>query len=280
MDLTKFYSTKDRLSYHPRENVVLERLSLRRLIAYDDRFTTITNELVRLMGKFSKLPMKLHRAHSRGIFSARFVGNKIPPKLGRIKVLDLGVGDAIYESLIPDEISKRLEIYGVDISTKQLSRAKKYLKEARVADLNKESVPYGNNFFNMVIISELLEHVFYPDKVLEETIRVLKKGGYLILTYPNTGALQLRLSLLLAGSSPLLNFPKNKEHIRFFSKKDILLMVNRELKLVKYQGLSSFFFDKWNFPVPFKLITPRFLQVLGNKLLPSFALGNLMIFRK
>lgn len=250
MGLTRFYQQKGRLTYNPRKTLVGKRVGLRRFISFDDRFITVARKLEELILQSSSK---------------------------KIKVLDIGVGDAVYESMASKAALRKTEIYGIDISKTQLKRAKKYLKEARVVDLNENKIPYKSDFFDIVIASEILEHVFYPDDLLKEAVRVLKKSGKLIITIPNSGSIQLRLSILFTGSSPLLNFPQNEEHIRFFNKADILKMVDG-LETVYYQGLGSFLFGKWNFP--FKLITPRFLQVFGNKYMPSFALGNLLVFQK
>ncbi len=251
MDLTNFYQEKDRLSYNPVNNLSTPRNGLKRLISFDDRFVTVSSYFEELIKKTRK---------------------------EKAKVLDIGVGDAVYERMISPEVSKKSEFYGIDISKKQLERSKKFLKETKIIDLNIQELPYKNDFFDIVLVSEILEHLFQPDFVLSEAIRTLKKDGYLILTYPNSGSIQLRLSLFFAGYSPLLNYPRNKEHIRFFNRSDILKMLKIKPKVVLYQGLGSFLFGKWNFPI--KIITPRLLQVFGNEFLPNLALGNLLILKK
>lgn len=228
---------------------MVERRGIRRLISFDDRFLTVAEKLESLI---IKSPVK-------------------------VKVLDIGVGDAVYESLLSKEVLRKAEIYGVDISDEQLKRAEKFLIELKVVDLNEEKIPYKSGFFDIVIASEILEHVFYPEKVLIEAARVLKRNGYLVLTYPNIASLQMRLSLFFTGSSPLLNYTQNKEHIRFFNKADVLKMTE-DFAEVGYQGLGSFLFGRWNFPI--KIITPRFLQVFGNKFLPGLALGNFLMLKK
>lgn len=228
---------------------MVERRGIRRLISFDDRFLTVAKKLESLI---IKSPME-------------------------VKVLDIGVGDAVYESLLSKEALRKAEIYGVDISDEQLKRAEKFLIELKVIDLNEEKIPFRLGLFDIVIVSEILEHVFYPDKVLKEAVRVLKRNGHLVLTYPNSGSLQMRLSLLFTGTSPLLNYPQNREHIRFFNKAGILKMTNG-LEKIHFQGLGSFLFGKWNFPI--KLITPRFMQVFANKFLPNLALGNFLILKK
>jgi ubiquinone/menaquinone biosynthesis C-methylase UbiE len=252
MDLEEFYDGGKRLKYNPTSSVAKKRGFLKSLVSFDDRFVTVVKHLEKLIAE-------------------SFKGEKL-------KILDIGVGDAVYESLLSNETLQKCEFYGIDISKKQIIRAAKFLKEGRVVDTDKESVPYKSGEFDLVIASEILEHVFYPENILNESFRVLKSGGKILLTFPNSGALQLRLSIFFTGRSPLLNYPQNKEHIRFFNKDGILKIFKIKPKIVRYQGLSSLLFDKWNFPI--KIMTPRVFEVLGNMFLPNLALGNMIILKK
>ncbi|MBL7815864.1 MAG: class I SAM-dependent methyltransferase [Saprospiraceae bacterium] len=45
-------------------------------------------------------------------------------------------------------------------------------------------IPFGNETFDSVITSQVLEHVFTPDEFLTEINRVVKQGGKLLLTVP------------------------------------------------------------------------------------------------
>ena len=105
MDLTAFYQEKDRLSYNPKEKYSIKRSGLRALISYDDRFVTVAKNLSVLIRSIKK---------------------------SEIKILDIGVGDAIYENLLVKDLLGRVGFYGIDISQKQLTRAKRYLKEGRL----------------------------------------------------------------------------------------------------------------------------------------------------
>lgn len=250
-DLSTFYGSPERLAYNPCLNMNKKRRGIKKLIAFDDRFEEVKKELRSLILRLSSYP---------------------------IKVMDIGVGDGIYEASLEKEIKKRAEFYGVDVSMKQMNRAKKYLKEVKVVDIDSEKLPYKNSSFDIVILSEVLEHIFFPEKILAEILRVLKRNGYVILTFPNASCLQLRLGLLLRGSSPLLNYSTNKEHIRFFSSYDINKLLDGNYKLLYKTGLSSFLFDKWNFFL--KIPMPRLVQIVGNKILPNLALGILMILQK
>lgn len=47
-----------------------------------------------------------------------------------------------------------------------------------------DKIPKKNNSYDAVVCTEVLEHVEYPQKVMNELHRILKKGGKLILTCP------------------------------------------------------------------------------------------------
>lgn len=249
-NLSNFYNEKERLDYNPKNTHLASRKGIKRLLAFDDRFLTVKGELEKLIKSYSEMT----------------------------KILDIGIGDGIYEASLNEEIRRKCELYGVDISEEMLKRAKPYLSGSEVVDLDSQKLSYKENTFDIVIVSEILEHVFYPEKILYEAQRVLKKGGILLLTFPNSASLNLRLSILLLGSSPLLNYPKNKEHIRFFKNADIEDMLSKDMKVIKKQGLSSLLFDKWNFFI--KLPMPRILQIIFNHIFPSLALGSLLIVKK
>jgi ubiquinone/menaquinone biosynthesis C-methylase UbiE len=46
------------------------------------------------------------------------------------------------------------------------------------------NLPFRENVFNAIICSELLEHVYSPESVLREVLRVLKPQGVLLITVP------------------------------------------------------------------------------------------------
>ncbi len=47
-----------------------------------------------------------------------------------------------------------------------------------------DSIPKKASSYDVVLLTEVLEHVEYPQKVIDELHRILKKGGKLILTTP------------------------------------------------------------------------------------------------
>ena len=67
----------------------------------------------------------------------------------------------------------------------------------------KQPVPFDSNYFDVIIFTEVLEHLFTPPTmVMRELYRVLAPTGKLIFTVPNFASLSKRLKLLF-GVSPM-----------------------------------------------------------------------------
>jgi SAM-dependent methyltransferase len=70
-----------------------------------------------------------------------------------------------------------------------------------VKDIWKDGLPYPNNHFDAVILSEVLEHLnFNPLPVLQEINRIMKPDGILYITTPNQANLINRIKIM-AGRS-------------------------------------------------------------------------------
>ena len=89
------------------------------------------------------------------------------------KILDIGCGRGTLAHYLDPEVC----LYGIDISEKAISEAGKVYKQADVVDLNSEKLPYEDNFFDLAITLDVIEHVFDPLFFLKEIHRVLKSGG-------------------------------------------------------------------------------------------------------
>jgi len=53
------------------------------------------------------------------------------------------------------------------------------------ANLANDSLPYGDNSFDIVFSKSVLEHFYYPEKLVSEMHRVLKPGGLMIAMTPD-----------------------------------------------------------------------------------------------
>lgn len=128
-------------------------------------------------------------------------------------VLDLGCGDGLFLELLKKE--KGIAGIGLDISETAVSKAKTKDLDARVFDFTELKLPFEDNSFKIVILLDVLEHLYEPQKLLAEAHRVAKKS--LILSVPNFVSLKPRLQVLFGGV-PENNKPK-KGHIYWITYK-------------------------------------------------------------
>ena len=94
------------------------------------------------------------------------------------RVLDIGCGDGVLLSLIGGG-----RLYGVDLDQTSLDYAATRVK-AKLVKAAAENLPFKANFFDLVIATEIIEHLAKPELMLAEIKRVLKLGGRVILTTP------------------------------------------------------------------------------------------------
>lgn len=101
-----------------------------------------------------------------------------------LKVLDAGCGAGPALRYLS---SQGFDAFGIDFLPYPLHLAARAAPGARLAccDLN-EPLPFADGSFDVVFLSEVIEHLHSPRKALEECRRVLKEGGVLALTTANT----------------------------------------------------------------------------------------------
>ena len=80
------------------------------------------------------------------------------------KILDVGCSKGYLSKVI-----KKKELYGVDISKELLRNVKGY-KEVKEASIL--HIPYNDNFFDVVVCFQVLEHIPDYEKAIDELLRV------------------------------------------------------------------------------------------------------------
>ena len=102
------------------------------------------------------------------------------------KILDLGCGDGYYSYLL-SRFSLKIKVTGIDNHAAAIESAKRQARKKNVKFIigNAEKLPFPENYFDKIVMSEIIEHVKDDERVLREARRVLKSGGILVLTTPN-----------------------------------------------------------------------------------------------
>jgi SAM-dependent methyltransferase len=149
---------------------------------------------------------------------------QIPLKAG-MRVLDAGCGGGRH--LCEAFRIRGVEVAGVDLGWDDLCKARGYLslmaRESRGrwllsrADVTK--LPFAEGVFDVVVCSEVLEHVEESRTAVSELVRVLKPGGDLVVTVPRFWPERICWTI----SSAYHHEPGG--HIRIYKKGELLRLV-------------------------------------------------------
>lgn len=108
--------------------------------------------------------------------------DEVPGNAGRI--LDLGCGDG-YLSL-KCAANPEAEVYSIDISINQLYKFKSRIHSGNIIQIqgSVEHLPFKYDKFDLIIASEIIEHLYDYKTFFEQMYYILKDSGILLLTVP------------------------------------------------------------------------------------------------
>jgi len=114
------------------------------------------------------------------------------------KVLDLGCGEG--ELLYFLKKDKQIEGTGIERVESKVARCIEKCLPVIQGDINEEIMDYQDNTFDYVIVSQTLQQVYEPSKLIQALLRIGKRG---ILSFPNFSHWRVRLQLLVTGYAPI-----------------------------------------------------------------------------
>lgn len=96
-------------------------------------------------------------------------------------VLEVGSGQGIFAKRLSDQYT--CQVTGVDISAKSVKYAQERYTNKRLKFVKAEAgkLPFRNNFFDFVVSFDTLEHIQDQKTAVAEMVRVLKKGGKILI---------------------------------------------------------------------------------------------------
>jgi SAM-dependent methyltransferase len=159
---------------------------------------------------------------ARGRKVSKYVG---PPA----KILDIGCGNGRFLGYL---IKHGFDGYGTELLGNAANRAAEIpgLK-LKVGHLSE--VEFGENLFDCVCLWHVFEHLTEPKETLQIIRRILKPGGYLMMSLPNIASFQ---SKLFRGNWLHLDPPK---HLFFLEAPDLI----SELKEFGFKLISRSYFS-------------------------------------
>ena len=163
-----------------------------------------------------------------------FLGNKSQTP----SLLDLGCGSGLITKNISD---MGFKVKGIDFSPVAVQKAKNNGIEAVVANLD-EGIAEPDASWDIVLASDIIEHIFDPISVIKEAARVIKPNGHLLITIPNDVSIMVRLKTLLGISHQEIMYKRSGfyKHHTFFTKRLLEFMLTlADLSIIKQNRVTN-----------------------------------------
>jgi len=165
--------------------------------------------------------------------------NSLSVLLDRVKlnstVLEFGPANGRMTKYMKEQLN--CKVYAVEIDESAAKDAEYYTEKIIVDSI--ENYKWQKEFkdlkFDYIIFADVLEHLYYPEKVLKSVKEFLKEDGSILVSIPN-----------IAHNSIIINLLKNEfnynptgllddTHIRFFTKKTFDQLIKKSGYFTSYE---------------------------------------------
>ncbi|MEL4304534.1 class I SAM-dependent methyltransferase [Methanococcoides sp. LMO-2] len=157
-------------------------------------------------------------------------------------ILDVGCNEGYIGSVF--QKSKNC-FYGIDFDPQSLILAQKQYCKIILADLNTsdiEKLSLDDNFFDVIIFGDILEHLMDPLDTLNRFKRYLKPDGKIIVSLPNIANFSIRFKLLFGSFDYTETGILDRTHLHFYTIKSAMKLVkDSDYKIEKIKYGSNLF---------------------------------------
>lgn len=133
------------------------------------------------------------------------------------RALDVGCGAGAFGSVLR---ARGAEVWGIEMVAEMAAVAESRLDRVMVGDamVLVEELPQAH--FDLVSFNDVLEHMAWPDRMLQSVKRVLAPGGHVLASLPNLRHWDALLRLWVDGDFPWEDAGiYDRTHLRFFTEK-------------------------------------------------------------
>lgn len=173
-----------------------------------------------------------------------------------VRVLDVGCGNGSH--LAVPLAQEGFQVTGIDTDRHSIEHARNLAKDLPSAKFLVGEVEQlsASDLFDVVILSEVLEHLVEPQVLLSASIRQMAEAGLLIVTVPNGYGefeidswlfamlrLQVLVDKLVQNTKEVMSTTDNQEsgHVQFFTRRRLRKLFAQNNLRVFREGVGSLF---------------------------------------
>jgi SAM-dependent methyltransferase len=162
-------------------------------------------------------------------------------------LLDIGCGN--HSAFRTMKVFPKCKYYGLDVTRSYANNSEDFnvmedFYEIDLTQLDLSIIP--DNYFDVIIMSHIIEHLPNADELLPIVLTKLKNGGCLYIEYPG------KKSLKLPSMHGCLNFYDDPTHVRVYSQDELKKIIIENNCTVIKSGLRRNFY--YIIAMPFRIV--------------------------
>lgn len=166
-----------------------------------------------------------HKAGERGAYASKpqgyFEGARPDyvselPFNPQARILEIGCSEGRTGALALQQ-QKCGTYFGVEMSESAAEKAKQRISEVVVGNIEEMNLPWPPEYFDVLVLSEVLEHLVEPWAVLKKIRPLIKPRGRVFASSPNVSHHKI-VRMLIRGEWDLTDIgPMDRTHVRWFT---------------------------------------------------------------
>jgi len=136
---------------------------------------------------------------------------------GNHRVLEIGCGEGGTLHALK-RVGKAREICGIDIAATAVG-----LDRFLIADIERDPLPFEAESFDVILCADVLEHLVDPWTTVRTLTKLLRKGGWLVVSLPNFREIRNLFQIVVRGDFRYeTSGIRDRTHLRFFCRRGML----------------------------------------------------------
>ena len=146
------------------------------------------------------------------------------PMEKELHFLEIGCGcGALMERL--KSMYPNAKMYGMEL-VPEVAKIASYMGEVLCGNVEDEDFPWEKEYFDYIIMGDVLEHLMTPENVLKKVRDYLKASGHIIISMPNVKHYSVLLPLLRYDTFAYTDSGiLDRTHVKMYTKKEILKLI-------------------------------------------------------
>ena len=176
-------------------------------------------------------------------------------RTSQLNILDIGCGCGALSAALKG-VYPNAATYGVEIVPSAANIAK-HIGSVICGDIETIEFPWPENFFDYIVMGDVLEHLHEPAIVLQKLYKHIKTGGHIIVSMPNMKHYSVMLPLIIDDEFSYSDAGiLDRTHLKMYTKTEIFKLITDS----NYE-IEEFSFTSCGEPTP---ATMKFLHLLNN----------------